>query len=119
RLGGDGSQTRIVIDLDHAVTGKVIADGSIDRRVIVVLQGVSAPTTQGAAQGAGAGLVKTWVVDQTGAGARLRIDLATDATIKRRFLLPPADGVDHYRYVIDVAAAPGAPPVKVAKPREV
>ncbi len=115
RLGGDGSQARIVIDLDHAATGKVIADGSADRRVIVVLQGVSAVT----AQGAGSGLVKTWVVDQTGAGARLRIDLATDATIKRRFLLPPADGVDHYRYVIDVAAAPGAPPVKVVKPREV
>src|SRR5205085_9772080 len=27
--------------------------------------------------------------------------------VTRRFLLPPADGVDHYRYVMDVAAQPG------------
>jgi N-acetylmuramoyl-L-alanine amidase len=36
------------------------------------------------------------------------MDLVGDAKLKRRFLLPPADGVSHYRYVIDVAAAPGA-----------
>jgi N-acetylmuramoyl-L-alanine amidase len=98
RLGGDASQTRIVIDLDRAATGKVLADGADDRRIILVLQGVS---TQGA-QGAGAGLVKAWVADQASGGARLRIDLAADGRIKRRFLLPPADGVDHYRYVVDV-----------------
>jgi N-acetylmuramoyl-L-alanine amidase len=100
RLGGDASQTRIVIDLDHAATGRVLADGA-DGRIVLVLQGVS---TQ-AAQGAGAGLVKAWVADEASGGARLRIDLAADARIKRRFLLPPADGVDHYRYVVDVAPA--------------
>jgi N-acetylmuramoyl-L-alanine amidase len=93
RLGGDATQTRIVIDLDRAATGKVIADGADDRRVVLVLQGVS---TDGA-QGSGVGLVKAWVADQTNAGARLRIDLAGDGRIKRRFLLPPADGVDHDR----------------------
>jgi N-acetylmuramoyl-L-alanine amidase len=36
------------------------------------------------------------------------MDLAGDAKVKRRFLLPPADGVTSYRYVIDLAAAPGA-----------
>jgi len=110
RLGGDAQQTRIVIDLDHAATGKVVADGAADRRIVLVLQGVS---TQGA-QGAGAGLVKAWVVDAAGGGARLRIDLAADGRIKRRFLLPPADGVDHYRYVVDVApiaAPPASAPV--------
>jgi N-acetylmuramoyl-L-alanine amidase len=100
RLGGDAGQTRIVIDLDHAVTGKVIADGAADRRIVLVLQGVS---TRGA-QGAGAGLVKAWMVDEAAGGARLRIDLSADGRVKRRFLLPPADGVDHYRYVVDVAA---------------
>jgi N-acetylmuramoyl-L-alanine amidase len=117
RLGGDTTQTRIVIDLDQAVSGKVVSDGSGDRRVVLVLSGVS---TEGA-QGAGQGLVKSWLVDQTGAGARLQMDLAADARVSRRFLLPPADGVDHYRYVVDVtAAAPsevrltkaaGAPPL--------
>src|ERR1700741_4964996 len=59
RLGGDAAQTRIVVDLDHAATGKVIADGSGDRRVVLVLQGAS---TDGA-QGAGVGLVKAWGAD--------------------------------------------------------
>ncbi len=101
RLGGDAAQTRIVVDLDHAATGKVLADGAADRRVVLVLEGAST----GGAQGAGAGLVKAWVADQAAGGARLRIDLAADARIKRRFLLPPADGVDHYRYVVDIAPA--------------
>ena len=34
----------------------------------------------------------------------LDVDLADDAVIKRRFLLPPADGVANYRYVIDLAS---------------
>jgi N-acetylmuramoyl-L-alanine amidase len=104
RLGGDGAQTRIVIDLDRAATAKVLADGAGDRRVVVVLAGVSAKGLQGA----GHGLVKSWMVDQTGAGARLQMDLAAAARVKRRFLLPPADGVVHYRYVIDVAASDDA-----------
>jgi N-acetylmuramoyl-L-alanine amidase len=35
------------------------------------------------------------------------MDLAPDARIKGRFLLPPADGIDHYRYVVDVISQPG------------
>jgi N-acetylmuramoyl-L-alanine amidase len=105
RMGGDAQQTRLVIDLDHAVAGKVVSDGSADGRVEVLLQGV-APQS---AQGAGSGLVRTWMIETAGSAARLRIDLAAPGRIKRRFLLPPADGVDHYRYVIDVAADPGAP----------
>lgn len=109
RLGGDAAQTRIVIDLDHAATGRVVSDGADDRRVVVVLQGAS---TKGA-QGAGTGLVKAWVADDAQGGARLRIDLAADGRIKRRFLLPPADGVDHYRYVIDVAPLDAGSSVKL------
>jgi N-acetylmuramoyl-L-alanine amidase len=105
RIGGDAVQTRIVVDLDRAATGKVISDGADDRRVVLVLQGAA---TDGA-QGAGVGLVKAWVADQTSGGARLRIDLSADGHIKRRFLLPPADGVDHYRYVVDVAPLEAAP----------
>ena len=106
RLGGDAAQTRMVVDLDQAATGKVISDGSGDGRVEIVLQGAS---TKGA-QGTGSGLVKAWVAEAVSDGARLRIDLATQGRIKRRFLLPPADGVDHYRYVIDLAADSAAPP---------
>jgi N-acetylmuramoyl-L-alanine amidase len=57
------------------------------------------------------------VAEATGSGTRIRIDLAADGRIKRRFLLPPADGVTHYRYVIDVAAEPGAQaPIQAAPP---
>ena len=100
RLGGDATQTRIVLDLDHATTGKLVADGAADGRVVLLLGDVSAAAGQ---QGEGQGLVKRWVVDQQGAAARLQMDIAPDSRVKRRFLLPPADGVDHYRYVIDVA----------------
>jgi len=102
RLGGDAEQTRIVMDLSQAASGKLLADGA-DGRAVLVLNGASA---QGELQGAGQGLVKSWMVDQTAAGARLQMDLAAGAHIKRRFLLPPADGIDHYRYVVDVALGP-------------
>jgi len=105
RLGGDRSETRIVIDLDQAATAKVTADGGDDRRMVMILPGVTPKETL---QGAGQGLVKGWVIDHSGGGARLRVDLAADAVIKRRFLLPPAEGVSTYRYVIDLAAR-GAP----------
>lgn len=103
RLGGDSAETRFVIDLDGAATAKIVADGSADRRVVVLLPGVApAETMQGKAQG----LVRAWTIDENQGAARLQIDLAADGQVKRRFLLPPADGIDHYRYVIDVAARP-------------
>ena len=108
RLGGDQTETRIVIDLDHSATAKIASDGAADRRVVMNLPGVSSEGLQGAGQG----LVKGWVMDQTATGARLKVDLTADATIKRRFLLPPADGVKNYRYVIDLAAK--APPPSMA-----
>ena len=104
RLGGDAQQTRLVMDLDQAATGRLVADGVSDGHVVLLLANVSA---QGGLSGNGQGLVKAWSIDQTSAGARLQIDLAADARIKGRFLLPPADGVDHYRYVVDVASQPG------------
>jgi len=110
RLGGDRVETRIVIDLSASATGKVISNGATDRRVVLSLAGVS---TEGGLQGRGQGLVKAWVLDEAGGGARLRLELASDAVIKRRFLLPPTDGVGAYRYVVDLAAT--APATQVAK----
>ena len=107
RMGGDAAETRTVIELDGATSAKVLSDGSADRRVVVMLPNVTALQVQ---QGAGRGLVKAWMVDQVQGGARLQMDLSSDAKVKRRFLLPPADGVVSYRYVIDVAAAPGGAP---------
>jgi N-acetylmuramoyl-L-alanine amidase len=108
RLGGDATETRIVLDLDQSATGKVTAGASGDeRRIVLSLSGLDVDADQ---QGGGLGLVKTWSLDRGAGGARLRLDLAAEGSVKRRFLLPPADGVGHYRYVIDVAARnPPAP----------
>jgi N-acetylmuramoyl-L-alanine amidase len=104
RLGGDSQATRLVMDLDQAASARLVADGASDGHAVLVLPTVSAA---GGLQGQGQGLVKAWAVDQTSGGARLQMDLAPDAKIKGRFLLPPADGIDHYRYVVDVISAPG------------
>lgn len=105
RMGGDGPETRFVLELDGATTAKVVSDGAADRRIVVLLPDVTAAQAQ---QGGARGVVRAWTVDQTSGGARLQIDLAANAIVKRRFLLPPADGIASYRYVIDVAAAPMA-----------
>lgn len=112
RFGGDRNETRVVIDLDRAAVGKLVADGSLDQRIVIGLPNVS---VSGDLQGAGQGLVKRWVIDEAGGGARLRLDLAGKAEVRRRFLLPPGDGALAYRYVIDLkatdeASAPPATP---------
>jgi N-acetylmuramoyl-L-alanine amidase len=103
RMGGDSLETRMVVELDGSTSARIVADGSADRRIVVLLPGVTAAQVQ---QGAGRGLVKAWMIDETQGAARLQIDLAGDGKVRRRFLLPPADGVTSYRYVIDMAAAP-------------
>jgi N-acetylmuramoyl-L-alanine amidase len=111
RFGGDRLETRIVIDLDRAAAGRLVADGALDQRIVIGLPNVS---VSGDLQGAGQGLVKRWVIDEAGGGARLRLDLAAPAEVRRRFLLPPGDGATAYRYVIDLKAnqaAPAAPKV--------
>jgi len=111
RLGGDAAETRVVIDLDRSASLKIVADGAQDRRVVVMMPGVRSAEVL---QGPGKGLVKAWMVDEVKGDARLQMDLAADGTVKRRFLLPPADGIAHYRYVIDLAPATGAKLTKVS-----
>ena len=116
RFGGDAEHTRVVLDLDRTSRGQVIQAGA-DGRVVVSLAGVS-PTSRGL-NGAGTGLVRGWRVTGGGAASRVELDLATSAQIERRFLLPPGDGIAHFRYVIDLKAtgrAPTARPVRTPPP---
>jgi len=106
RFGGDRNETRVVIDLDRAAAGKLISDGMSDQRLVMALPNV---LVSGDLQGSGQGLVKRWVIDEAAGGARLRLDLAGKAEVRRRFLLPPGDGATAYRYVIDLKAVDGAP----------
>lgn len=108
RFGGDAQHTRVVLDMDRTSRGQVIQAGG-DGRVVVSLSGVS---PNRGLTGAGTGLVRGWRVTGSGAAARVELDLATSAEIERRFLLPPGDGVAHYRYVIDLKATGRAPPAR-------
>ncbi|MBO9546830.1 N-acetylmuramoyl-L-alanine amidase [Caulobacter sp.] len=105
RFGGDRTETRVVIDLDRAAAGKLLSDGMNDQRLVMALPNV---LVSGDLQGTGQGLVKRWVIDEAAGGARLRLDLAGKAEVRRRFLLPPGDGASAYRYVIDLKAVDGA-----------
>ena len=116
RFGGDAERTRVVIDLDRNSRGQVIQAGD-DGRVVLSLAGVSPPERR---SGTGQGLVRDFRVAGAGAASRIELELATSAEIERRFLLPPGDGITHYRYVIDLKATGRAPTrrePRVAAPR--
>lgn len=114
RFGGDRFETRVVLELDKETSAKLLADGSLDRRVVLAMPRT---TVTGDLQGAGYGLVKAWMVEEAAGGARLSLDLRQDAEVRRRFLLPPSDGAANYRYVIDLRAkgAPATPKPAEAK----
>ncbi|RYF95319.1 MAG: N-acetylmuramoyl-L-alanine amidase [Caulobacteraceae bacterium] len=105
RLGGDTAETRLVIDLDRSVSAKLISDGALDNTVVVAFPKVGVASD---IKGAGQGVVRRWTMQSQNGGARINIELAQQARVARRFLLPPGDGVDHYRYVIDLRATGGA-----------
>jgi len=102
RLGGDMTTTRIVIELDQSAKGRLIAADGSARPVILALPGVAVGSDL---QGRGVGLVSNWTVDSAAGAARVRLALVRPAQVRRRFLLPPADGVSVYRYVIDLEPA--------------
>jgi len=108
RFGGDQSQTRIVIELNRSTEGQRLAEAA-PLRMGLQLKDLDVPATM---SGDGQGLVRSWSIDPDGGSAKLQVSLTRPATIVRRFLLAPADGMPSYRYVIDLAAdgsAPSAP----------
>ena len=98
RFGGDAERTRVVVDLDRTTRGEVISSGD-DGQVVVALSGITPGRTR---TGDGQGVVRRWRVAGSGAASRIELDLASGVEIERRFLLPPGDGIDHFRYVIDL-----------------
>lgn len=104
RFGGDAERTRVVIDLDASARGTVVETGA-DGRVVLALAGVSAGR---GLDGTGSGLVRGYEVNAVGSASRVQLQLARAAEIERRFLLPPGDGVSHFRYVIDLKATGAA-----------
>ena len=107
RLGGDAATTRVVIDLHKPASGDLDPADARPGQLALLLKGA---TTPGLIKGAGTGLVKGWSVTDSPGGARLTLDLNRKADVSRRFLLPPADGIANYRYVVDIVARPGDAP---------
>lgn len=100
RFGGDADRTRIVLDMDRTARGQL--SGFDDSgRLVLSLSGVSAGAGM---SGRGLGLVRAYEMRGAGGGAELHLELAGGAEVERRFLLPPGDGITHYRYVIDLKA---------------
>lgn len=110
RFGGDQASTRIVLEIDHAVQGKLVTGGQGGREIVMEFPKLAASDLDGD----GRGLVGAWSLERTATGARLKLALDKGATVEKRFLLAPADGVTRYRYVIDLKAA-GAPSQAPAK----
>ncbi|MDQ1153871.1 N-acetylmuramoyl-L-alanine amidase [Brevundimonas sp. SORGH_AS_0993] len=112
RFGADGDRTRVVIDLEKAAQGRVIDTGA-DGRVTLALNGVSPGR---GLDGGGSGLVRSYQVSSSGGASRVELELARGGEIERRFLLPPGDGVAHYRYVVDIKATGAAATRSASRP---
>ena len=101
RFGGDPSSTRVVLELDQAASAEVISDGAQDGHVVLSFSKLKLGD---GLDGQGKGIVKAWTLEKDAGKARLSLDLARHGKIRRRFLLPPSDGVSVYRYVMDIEA---------------
>jgi N-acetylmuramoyl-L-alanine amidase len=107
RLGGDANQTRIVIELDKSTAGELVTRDDDTRAAVLALGDVQLDKSM---TGTGKGLVSGWKLDSLAGSVRLHISYNGNAKVYRRFLLPPADGVSVYRYVVDVVPATGPAP---------
>jgi N-acetylmuramoyl-L-alanine amidase len=111
RVGGDSHDARVVIELDKTASGRLVSADGASKLVVLALPHVE---IAGDMSGQGEGLIKGWTVDETAGSARIKLDLRSNAVVKRRFLLPPGDGLNVFRYVVDVAGEDGAPPATSA-----
>ncbi len=117
RLGGDGQSTRIVVELDKTVQGQQASRDDDYSKQVIALPDIQVSDGM---SGQGTGLISAWKIDSLAGSTRLSLSFNGNARIYRRFLLPPADGISVYRYVVDVvpqngdaAAAQASAPVPV------
>ena len=113
RVGGDSRDARVVIELDKTASGRLVSPEQASKQVVLALPHVE---IAGEMSGQGEGLVKSWAVDETAGSARIKLDLRSNAVVKRRFLLPPGDGLNVYRYVVDVSGGDAVSAPNVAAP---
>ncbi|MDP8916372.1 MAG: N-acetylmuramoyl-L-alanine amidase [Pseudomonadota bacterium] len=100
RVAGDAAETRIVVELDQSAKAKLVAEAETGQLVLAWPELDAGK----ALSGTGKGLVGAWSVDEAAGAVRLKLELNGGAEVARRFLLPPGDGQETYRYVIDLKA---------------
>lgn len=105
RVGGGAGRSRMVIDLDRAVTCRKERPQAA-RRLTLRLSDVASPAET---EGEGLGLIRSWRIEDAAGAERLVLDLGRGARLASRFLVPPGIGVAHWRYVIDVVQDGAAP----------
>lgn len=105
RFGGDSGSTRVVLELSEAASADVVSDGSADGHVILDFSSLAVGDSL---DGQGKGLVRAWSLGRARGATRLTLDLNGKGKVRRRFLLPPSDGVSVYRYVLDIEGQGGS-----------
>jgi N-acetylmuramoyl-L-alanine amidase len=100
RFGAANGDTRIVIDLTDAASPKVFTPEGNTSSLILAMPRT---TAKALSEGVGQGAVETWAVDEAAGAARFAFTLSGPVEVRRSFLIPPQDGIDHYRYVVDLA----------------
>ena len=115
RVGNGAGESRLVMELDQPSTARFDSEGAPSRRLSLTLSHAR-PQTE--AQGDAQGLLRHWKTASAADSAEVTLDFDRPVVVKRRFLLPPDDGIKVYRYVIDFGLADGAAtdPVPGAEP---
>jgi N-acetylmuramoyl-L-alanine amidase len=113
RFGGDSTSTRVVLELSEASSAEVVSDGAADGHVVLDFAKLSVGDSL---DGQGKGLVKAWTIDKVHGHARLSLDLNGRGKVRRRFLIPPSDGVSVYRYVMDIEGQASGAKIVAAEP---
>jgi len=103
KVAGGPTETRVTIELDQSAKAKLLSEPA-SGRLVLAWPDLDAGK---ALSGDGAGLVSAWAVDEAAGAVRLKLELSGEAKVTRRFLLPPGDGQETYRYVIDLQGEPG------------
>lgn len=111
RVAGDAAETRVVVELDQSAKARLIETDGPGRSVVLAWPELNAGK---ALSGPGRGLVSGWSVDEAAGAVRLKLSLTRETVVARRFLLPPGDGIDVYRYVVDLKPKGG--PAAQARP---
>lgn len=105
QVSGDTAETRVTVELDRSAKAKLISETG---PIVLAWPELDAGKVL---SGTGRGLVGAWTVDEAAGAVRLKLELTDGAEVARRFLLPPDEGQETYRYVIDLKRKAGATPM--------